>query len=91
MVRNEGDHVRPEREGQGAKGAQEDHCDRKKGHFIPTVLYTEREQNCRHCTNHGEYKQIRTLDPHIHHLEMFGQRLKKDDNQKYEQPDREIR
>src|ERR1700746_1367795 len=34
---DEGDHVRPEREGHCAKGAQEDHCDHEKGHFIPTI------------------------------------------------------
>src|SRR5580700_11953289 len=43
--KDERDHIGPEREGQGAKGAQEDYGDRKKGHFIPTVLNTEREQN----------------------------------------------
>jgi hypothetical protein len=36
--KDEGDHVRPEREGQGAKGAQEDHCDHEKGLFIPCYI-----------------------------------------------------
>src|SRR5713101_2719466 len=44
---DEGDHVRPERDGQGAKGRHEDRYDHRKWQFIPAVSNTDREHYCR--------------------------------------------
>ena len=60
---DEGDHVRPERNGQGAKGRQEDQYDHRKGRLIPAVPNTDREHNCRQAADHREDKQMWTLDP----------------------------
>ena len=89
--KDEGDHVRPERDGEGAKGRQEDQYDHRKGQFIAAVSNTGREHNSRQRADHGEDEQIRTLQPSPHHLKIFDQRIDKDDDKKYEQPDREIR
>src|SRR5882724_4833811 len=61
-----------------------------KGQSVPMAFNADRQHDGRQGGNSRKDEEIGTFDPSMHDLEIFSQSKRKDDNQKDEQPDRQI-
>src|SRR5208282_4000381 len=86
---DEGDHVGPERDRQGAKRRRKNNCDHVERHSVPTATNAPGQFDGRRYADCRENKQIWPLEPSAHDLKIFGERVDEDDDEEGEQSDRE--
>src|SRR5258705_11512358 len=73
-----------------SKSPKEGTAGQGKGQSVPMAFKADRQHDGRQGGNSRKDEEIGTFDPSMHDLEIFSQSKRKDDNQKDEQPDRQI-
>src|SRR5262249_20921758 len=86
----ERDHVRPERNGQGAERSRENQRHHVKRHTIPAAPNALGRHERRDDTDRREHEQGWPLEPSVHDLKIFGQGVYEYNNQEGEQSNRQI-
>src|SRR5271169_6377095 len=86
---NEGNHVWPEGQRQGAECRYEDQRDHIERPVVVVVYDAEREQCCRYRANCREYEQIGSIDPAMQDWKVLGQRVGEHKQEECQYADRE--